>query len=61
MIQKQPGMRFSSVESTLVAPEAMKTAWKYPASLEAINGWEVKEELNEDKYWAVLFEKDSLE
>ena len=57
MVQKQPGMRFSSIESSVVQPESLKTAWRYPDNLPVTNGWQTSGELNEDKYWAVLFEK----
>lgn len=58
MVQKQAGSRFASIESSLKAPGVFKTVWKYPENLKSANGWEVKEDFNSDKYWAVLFEKN---
>jgi hypothetical protein len=57
MVQKQPGMRFSSIDSSLKFSSTFNTAWRYPAELPASGGWEISTDLDSDKYWAVLLEK----
>jgi hypothetical protein len=59
MVQKQPGMRFSTISASLNAPEPFKSIWGYPANLNIGGGFSISEDLNIDKYWAVLLEKNN--
>jgi hypothetical protein len=59
LVQKQPGARFTLINSKVSLPDGYEAVWKYPSSLEfEVLGWEVKENLNSDKYWALLAERD---
>jgi hypothetical protein len=49
-IQKQPGSRFTSINSQVKLPDDFLIIWNYPQTLEIVNsGWKMKDELNEDK------------
>jgi len=61
MVQKQPGMLSSSIESSLVIHDSFSTVWRYPADLDAVSGWKFQQPLEADGYWAVLLEKNNLE
>ena len=57
-IQKQSGSRFTTINSQVKLPDNLTVIWNYPQALEAMNsGWKMKDELNEDKYWALIMEK----
>ncbi len=56
LVQKQPGMRFSSVSSSLKTSDLFNVVWRYPAEISDTNP-ELSTDLDSDKYWAVLLEK----
>lgn len=57
LIQKQPGMNSSSIESGLELSGNFKSIWKYPANLDGgQNGWSIVEDLNQDKIMAITVE-----
>ncbi len=57
MAQKQPGARPSEFTSQLSLPAEWSIFWRYPENLVGESGWEIKEQLNADKYWSVLIKK----
>ncbi len=57
MVQKQAGFKDGIINSTLVVSGDKKIIWRYPEGLNTSpSGWDIKESLNKDKYWAVLIE-----
>jgi len=58
LVQKQPGMNSSSIESELKLNNFYKSVWKYPADLDTKeNGWLINEDLNQDKIMAAIVEE----
>lgn len=60
LVQKQPGALNTVINSRLILSAAdYKMNWGYPADLIFRNGqgWQIKENLDSDKYWAALLEK----
>lgn len=56
--QKQAGAMPSEINSNLKLSDNFRIVWKYPKNLPTISeGWQISDELNIDKYWAVLLEK----
>ena len=56
--QKQAGAMPSEINSNLKLSDNFRIVWKYPKILSTIpEGWQISDELNIDKYWAVLLEK----
>ncbi len=57
LVQKQPGAKPSQFKSSFIVDEKYKLVWHYPKELFAKdNGWEIKDDLDTDKYWAILLE-----
>lgn len=56
LVQKQPGAKPSAFTSRLVTPTGLKIFWRYPEDLAGSQGWEIKADLDGDKYWSVLME-----
>ena len=58
LVQKQPGMNSSTIESKLELSDNFKSIWKYPADLGGgENGWAAAEDLNQDKIIGVIVEE----
>ncbi|MFA6393370.1 MAG: DUF4012 domain-containing protein [Patescibacteria group bacterium] len=56
--EKQPGSSNVNFESVLTLPKNFKTIWHYPENPAIMdNGWNIRDDLNTDKYFAVLVEK----
>jgi len=57
LIQKQPGSQPSQINYDLEIADKFKNIWQYPKDFyEANNSIEINDELNIDKYWAILLE-----
>lgn len=57
LIQKQPGSENVSINSKLQLLINGRLIWRYPKGINTeSNGWQISEELNADKYWAVIIE-----
>jgi len=57
LLQKQAGAMASNINSSLILPGNFKIAWKYPKDLSTTqDGWQISDELDADRYWAVLLE-----
>ncbi|MFH1522318.1 MAG: DUF4012 domain-containing protein [Patescibacteria group bacterium] len=57
LVQKQAGAMPSQINLALKLADNFKIAWKYPKSLiNTADGWQINDQLNIDKYWAVLVE-----
>lgn len=62
LIQKQAGSRFTTIQTKFDLPDGFKSLWNYPKDLKLNdNGWSFKEELDTDKYWALILEKNDEE
>ncbi len=58
LVQKQPGMNASTVRTALKVNSDYNIVWKYPAGLTTDQtSWQAEENLDQDKYWAVLLEE----
>jgi len=57
MVQKQPGAKPSELYSRLSLPLNWPVFWSYPENLSGLNGWEINDNLNSDKYWSILIKK----
>ncbi|MBU0722184.1 DUF4012 domain-containing protein [Patescibacteria group bacterium] len=58
LVQKQPGMNSSTIESELELNNCFESIWKYPASLnQNQNSWLINEDLNQDKIMAIIVEE----
>lgn len=61
LIQKQAGAKAGLLESSLKVSDKYTAIWHYPDEINMLaDGWQVRDELNEDKYWAVLMEKEII-
>ncbi|MEA3464020.1 MAG: DUF4012 domain-containing protein [Patescibacteria group bacterium] len=59
LAQKQSGSMASKIYSTLKLPDDFKIVWRYPEGLPtAASGWRISDDLDVDKYWAVILEKN---
>jgi len=57
LVQKQPGSLGGEFNSILKLPDNYRTTWQYPEDQEkSENGWNKKDVLDTDKYWAILLE-----
>ena len=57
LVQKQPGAMNSKFKSELSLPTNFENVWIYPEELELNqNGWKISEDINKDKFFAVLLE-----
>jgi hypothetical protein len=57
MMQKQPGATPCEFTSQLILPKEWPIFWRYPENLIGVNGWQVSDTLNADKYWSILITK----
>jgi len=57
MVQKQAGASPSEFTSHLVFPDKWSIFWHYPETLNVIQGWEINDQLNADKYYVILLKK----
>ena len=58
LVQKQPGMNSSTIESQLILNNNYNSIWEYPYNLNLTqNGWSLTENLNQDKIIAAIVEK----
>jgi len=57
MVQKQPGAMPSDFTSRLSLPTEWPIFWRYPDNLSGLNGWQINDKLNSDKYWSIIIEK----
>ncbi len=58
LVQKQPGMNSSTIESELRLGDNFKSIWKYPNNLNSnLNGWSITEDLNQDEIMAIMAEE----
>ncbi len=58
MIQKQPGDRNTTIDSNLKISDEFSAVWNYPQTIDMDDsGWQVRDELNDDKYWALIMER----
>ncbi|MCX6800513.1 MAG: DUF4012 domain-containing protein, partial [Candidatus Falkowbacteria bacterium] len=58
LVQKQAGAKSVKFISNLTLPKSMSAVWRYPTgSLVNHSGWTINEDLNIDKYWAVLIQE----
>ncbi|MFA6995047.1 MAG: DUF4012 domain-containing protein [Patescibacteria group bacterium] len=55
MVQKQSGATSREFTGRLILPQNQQIFWRYPETLNGINGWEIKDQLDSDKYYAILF------
>lgn len=59
LVQKQAGAMPSDININVKLPDNFNVIWQYPRDLEHFsNGWDIKSNLNIDKYWAFLVEKN---
>lgn len=58
LLQKQPGAKASQFNSYLKLPASVKLKFKHPQDLIWNNGWSIKDEINRDKYYYLLLNKD---
>ncbi len=57
-IQKQAGAKPSEIQANLILPDNFEAIWTYPNELPVDSaGWNINDELNSDKYWAVILTK----
>lgn len=57
LVQKQPGSENVSINSNLKLLSKERLIWRYPKGINTeSNGWQISEQLNTDKYWAVIIE-----
>jgi len=54
LVQKQPGSLNSYFVSSLLVPPDLEVAWSHPDDIKNKSGWDIKSDLNADKYWSVL-------
>jgi hypothetical protein len=60
LLQKQPGATATTISSTLNLPDDFKVDWNYPPDLTTRNnGWGVNTQLDSDKYWAAILERNN--
>jgi hypothetical protein len=59
LVQKQPGAVASEFSSQLSLPAGLNILWRYPENLSGVNGWEINDRLNTDKYWTILTQKNN--
>lgn len=59
LVQKQPGAAPSVFSSRLKLPVATEIIWRHPEDMNLQDGWEVKTNLDRDKYWSVLLKKNN--
>ncbi|NLZ74463.1 DUF4012 domain-containing protein [Candidatus Falkowbacteria bacterium] len=57
IVQKQPGAKPSEFSSRLILPDSWSVFWASEKKYDKVNGWEIVDELNTDKYWSILIEK----
>lgn len=57
IVQKQPGAKPSEFFSRLTLPDSWSVFWNSEKSSNGVNGWEIKNSLNSDKYWSILIKK----
>ena len=56
-VQKQSGFSQSEINTSLKLADNYKIVWKYPKDMSLTNdGWLINDNLQTDKYWAVLLE-----
>jgi hypothetical protein len=56
--EKQAGSLAVKINTDLILPTEADIVWRYPKGARAEkSGWQIREELSSDKYWAVIFEK----
>ena len=58
LVQKQPGAAASDFQGRLVLPTGASVFWHYPENLDTTDGWEINDQLNADKYWSILVQKN---
>ncbi|MEK7203163.1 MAG: DUF4012 domain-containing protein [Patescibacteria group bacterium] len=57
LIQKQPGAKADQITANLILND-FAPVWKYPKGLAVDQtGWQINDDLNSDKFWAVLLEE----
>ncbi|MCK4553548.1 DUF4012 domain-containing protein [Candidatus Parcubacteria bacterium] len=57
LAQKQSGSIASEINSVLKLPNNFNIVWQYPDGLAVtVDGWDISDSLEEDKYWAVILE-----
>ncbi|MCX6797689.1 MAG: DUF4012 domain-containing protein [Candidatus Falkowbacteria bacterium] len=60
LAQKQPGAQASELTSRLILSGDWPLVWNYPQTIKANNeGWDLKVNLDSDKYWAVILAKNN--
>lgn len=58
LVQKQPGMNSSTIESELKLGDNFKSIWQYPKNLNSnLNGWLINKNLNQDEIMAIMVEE----
>lgn len=57
MVQKQAGFKVGKFQSDLVLKNSKEIVWRYPDGTNTNSGgWSITDDLDMDKYWAVLIE-----
>jgi len=59
LIQKQAGDVNTELFSQLKMPGDSEVFWRYPDTLKGKHGWQMQTDLNSDKYWSILVNKDN--
>ena len=59
LVQKQPGAAASNFQSNLILPNNFNIFWRYPENLEGVKGWNIVDQLDADKYWSILVQKNN--
>jgi hypothetical protein len=62
LFQKQAGSRFTTLNLNLSVSDVFDPVWTYPSTLVGNDsGWDIKEEMKEDKYMAIIMESDQVQ
>ncbi|MFA5184117.1 MAG: DUF4012 domain-containing protein [Patescibacteria group bacterium] len=58
VVQKQPGAKASVFTGRLNLPDGFNIFWRHPEDLNGAAGWQISEQLDADKYWSILVQKN---
>ncbi len=54
LVQKQAGAPISHFSSRLILPVGQHIFWSYPEEISQFEGWDIKTDLDSDRFWSIL-------